>query len=109
MVSLFTKQSYRPRSSCPSPFRPTNQSVAECWGSRSNTSTFLFSSPIAAATFTAVVVLPAPPFWFIIAIILMRSFRPLHARQKNNRRTQTVQYNKWKYYVLTQELVSEAE
>ena len=41
--------------------------VALPWGSRSTTSTRNPSSASAAPRFTAVVVLPTPPFWFAIA------------------------------------------
>ena len=41
-------------------------------GSTSTKSTFLCNLPSPAATFTAVVVLPTPPFWFAIAITFVK-------------------------------------
>jgi hypothetical protein len=38
------------------------------WGSRSTSSVRLSAAATLAATFTAVVVLPTPPFWFTTAI-----------------------------------------
>ena len=40
------------------------------WGSVSASSTRFFFAPKAAAKFTAVVVLPTPPFWLAMAMIL---------------------------------------
>src|SRR5210317_1288558 len=44
--------------------------VALPWGSRSTSNTRFFMAASEAARFTQVVVLPTPPFWFAIAIIL---------------------------------------
>ena len=43
---------------------------AFAWGSASISKTFFSSTPRDAARFTDVVVLPTPPFWFAIEIIL---------------------------------------
>ena len=42
--------------------------VALPWGSRSTSRTRRRAAPSEAARFTLVVVLPTPPFWFVIAI-----------------------------------------
>lgn len=43
--------------------------VAFAWGSQSTSSVFLPDMARAAARFTAVVVLPTPPFWLDMLII----------------------------------------
>jgi hypothetical protein len=43
--------------------------LADACGSRSSRRARCPGSPSAAATFTAVVVLPLPPFWLVIAIV----------------------------------------
>jgi hypothetical protein len=48
--------------------------VAFPWGSRSISKTLRFVAARLAARFTAVVVLPTPPFWFAIAITLFMLF-----------------------------------
>src|ERR1700694_516446 len=56
------------RSAAPSRRRP-RPLVALPWGSRSTTSTRFSEAASEAARFTAVVVLPTPPFWFATARI----------------------------------------
>ena len=56
--------------------------VAFAWGSKSQSSTFLPRSVKAAVRFTAVVVLPTPPFWFTMAMIFP-IFRSSHSPHRN--------------------------
>lgn len=58
---------------------------ALAWGSRSMTSTRLFNRARAAARFSAVVVLPTPPFWFAMAmtLVLKKSPEPLAVRTRS--------------------------
>ena len=51
----------------PTPFSKPIALVAFAWGSRSISNTRLPFSAKQAERFTAVVVLPTPPFWFAIA------------------------------------------
>src|SRR5437660_8257783 len=52
------------------PCKP-NELVAFAWGSRSTSKIRLPNSANAAPRFTAVVVLPTPPFWLAIATIFI--------------------------------------
>src|SRR5208283_3273093 len=75
-VRLVDRTSYR-RGACvrgtPSP------TVAFAWGSASTSSVSYPASAMHAATLTAVVVLPTPPFWFAIAYIVPTPCKLAHA------------------------------
>ena len=52
--------------------------VALAWGSISIRRTFLFTLARVAAKFTAVVVFPTPPFWFVTAILTVIKLKHEH-------------------------------